>query len=173
MTIRNTAHAQRMYTHQLTQVKPSDPREQDIKPAPEPGSYYRQFRKELKASGQVKAIADLIANAHALYEGWTSHVWAPPSAMHKQQAERAIRACSPECRSAATTAMEHYVLTALERLDQRNKSCDMTREDFERERKMIARIGLEVYDFHLLHEVGRSHHEMKQLDETPLEDPEE
>lgn len=168
MAIRNLAHAQRMLDHLQ---KPSDPRDPDVRPIPEPGTFYLEYRRQLAASEQVKGIAMMLANAHYLYEGWPTpgHV----SIRHTKEAERAIRACSEPCRSAATTAMEEYVVTELERMDEAvlRRPCDWPRERIETKRREIARIGREVFDWHLLNEVGRSSHELRQFEDTSLEDP--
>jgi hypothetical protein len=170
MAIRNLAHAQRMHDHLASLA---DPREQpvDTTRMAELFDATLRFRKRLKASEQVKTLAVILANAHYLYEGWQT----PPSHVslrHTTEAERAIRACSEPCRSAATTAMEHYTITEHARLAERiaRKGCDWTQADIEREWARIARMGREVFDWHLLHEIGRSDAEMRQLDETPLED---
>lgn len=170
MTIRNLTHARTMLDHQQAQVLDA----RITNEAPTPADIFPatlRFRRELRASEQVSTLSHILANAHYLYEGWQTP---PPyiSLRHKQEAERAIRACSEPCRSAATTAMENYVVTELERLSEQSRSCDVTRQDLERAWKRIARMGREVYDWHLLHETGRSAAEMQQLDETPLEEEE-
>jgi hypothetical protein len=176
--IRNLSHAQRMLDHQHTlgssnKLGPSDPREQPVDTFRMADIFDAtlRFRKRLKASEQVKTLAVILANAHYLYEGWQT----PPSHVslrHTTEAERAIRACSEPCRSAATTAMEHYVVTEMERLTEniQRKACDWPQDRIEAEWKRIARQGRETFDWHLLNEVGRSAEEMRQLDETPLED---
>ncbi len=170
MTIRNLAHAQRMFDHQASI---HDPREQQVD-TPRTADIFDatlRFRTRLRASEQVKTLAMILANAHFLYEGWQT----PPSHVsirHTTEAERAIRACSEPCRSAATTALEDYVVTEMARLQDKiaRKDCDWPQERIEAEWKRIARQGRETFDFHLLHETGRSEDELRQLDETPLED---
>jgi hypothetical protein len=168
--IRNLAHAQRMLDHAASI---QDPREQpvDTRRMADLFDATLRFRKRLRASEQVKTLAMILANAHYLYEGWRT----PPeyvSIRHTTEAERAIRACSEPCRSAATTALENYVVTEMERLQEQiaRKACDWPQERIEAEWKRIARQGRETFDWHLLHEVGRSEDELRQLDETPLED---
>jgi hypothetical protein len=168
--IRNLSHAQRMLDHQASLTDPREPPVDTSRIADIFDATLR-FRKRLRASEQVKTLAMILANAHYLYEGWQT----PPSHVslrHTTEAERAIRACSEPCRSAATTAMEHYTITEHARLAERiaRKGCDWTQADIEREWARIARMGREVFDWHLLHEIGRSDAEMRQLDETPLED---
>ncbi len=46
----------------------NDPREQNV--APEPGTFFLQFQKELRGSEHARMLANMLANVHFLYEGW-------------------------------------------------------------------------------------------------------
>lgn len=170
MAIRNLAHAQRMLAHAQSQQAARDAREPPVMDTPKPDTAYLAWRRTMRDSDEIKHVAAWIANLHEKYEGWPQ-TWRKPSLIHLQATELAVRWSSPEARSAATTALENYMLTALERLEERSRSCDMTRVGLEWERKYIARTAMEVFMYHLLHESGRSHHEMLQLEDTSLEDP--
>ena len=151
--IRNLAHAKRMLDNLEQQER-----------------HRHHWRRTMADSDEIKHAAVLIRNLQEKYEGVPAS-WLKPNWDHIHATVLAVRWASPEARSCAITQMENYVVTALERLQDAMRSCDVTAADIERTRKYIARTGMEVLIYHLLHETGRSSHEMRQLDETPLEDP--
>lgn len=151
--IRNLAHAQRMLDNLEAQERSR-----------------LEWRRNLTDSDEIKHVAAWVKNLQEKYEGHPV-TWAKPHWDHIRATVLAVRWASPEARSSAITAMENYVVTALERLQDKMRSPDMTTVRLEFERKYIARTGMEVFLYHLWNEEGRSSHEMRQLDETPLEDP--
>jgi hypothetical protein len=87
------------------------------------------FRRELAASGQVQAIAELLWHTHWLMQGWPGQSTPLPPAVapaFRTVAERAIRSCDDVACDVARHQAEDYGVMIFDRLEAVLRSCDTT-----------------------------------------------
>lgn len=118
----------------------------------------RRFQRELAASAQISALAHLLANTHALYEGLPRPD--PLTAEHQRVYTRAaclaVRFCADVQRTTARRLTQQLAVNTFDELKARLKSCDYTEAQVDEE--IAAWVGglLDTYLHHLAVGCGRS-----------------
>lgn len=106
----------------------ADPRDPSvIPPLPSHADVIRTFRKHLAASEQIKALGDMLAHVHTLYEGWPDFRDTPR--LYRRAAELAVRYCSEETRNSAESTMFATASRRFPDLLHNLTSCDVTARD--------------------------------------------
>lgn len=122
---------------------------------PQPGTFYLQFQRQLAASEQIVYLAQVLAHAHWLYEGW-GDVAVPLNGELKRIYERAacgmVRACSEVERKVATSRAERWGLNAFDALMENVQMVDAERG--EQLIRSFIKQCLDVQRFALMHGVG-------------------
>lgn len=144
--------------HDKIHVFPTPP-QPAVCPDPDPRfSGARQMHADLMASAQIPAIAHLIANAHALYEG--QPMPDPLTPEHRRVYSRAaclaLRFVTEWARDGAMKRTQQLAVNTFDELKARLKSCDYTPEDVDEAISLWARGLVETFCHHLAVGCGRS-----------------